>query len=73
MSAGKMACAWNAAVGPAVHRATRISLENGTLIVEARSAQWAREVARSSTVILGRLQRLLGAQVVTRIIVRAGD
>jgi predicted nucleic acid-binding Zn ribbon protein len=70
-SDGKIAFAWSAAVGPALARATRVKLEGGTLLVETSSPQWTREVRRSTAVILGRLQRMLGADTVTAIIVRS--
>ena len=60
LSAGKVTFAWNAAVGPAVQRATSVHLENGVLLVDAASPQWAREVLRSTPIILRRLQPLLG-------------
>jgi hypothetical protein len=40
------------------------------LLVDATSPQWSREVARSSGVILKRMQELLGAEVIERIEVR---
>ena len=70
LSPGKVSFAWRAAVGPALERETSVRLEGGTLIVDAASAQWAREVRRSSTMIVKRLQTLLGAGVVTVISVR---
>jgi hypothetical protein len=73
LSPGKVQFAWNAAVGPAVQRATAIHLERDQLLVDAVSMQWAREVTRSSSVILARLQTLLGADTVRRLIVRARD
>jgi predicted nucleic acid-binding Zn ribbon protein len=70
LSEGKVAFAWNAAVGPAVARATAVKLCEGVLIVETSSVQWAREIRRSSGVILSRLQALLGDDIVTSISVR---
>jgi predicted nucleic acid-binding Zn ribbon protein len=70
ISAGKIDFAWKAAVGPAVERATAVKLEGTTLIVDVNSAQWAREMKRSERVILTRLQSLLGADVITTIVVR---
>ena len=70
LSPGKVSFAWRAAVGPALERETSVRLEAGTLIVDAASAQWAREVRRSSFTILNRLQTLLGAGTVTTISVR---
>ena len=70
LSSGKVGFAWRAAVGPAVERATRVRLEQRVLIVETTSPQWSREIARSSAVILKRLQELLGTEVLERIEVR---
>ena len=70
LSAGKVTFAWNAAVGPAVQRVTSVHLENGVLLVDASSPQWAREVSRSTPIILRRLQRLLGEGTVASIRVR---
>ena len=69
-SKGKAEFAWGAAVGPAVARATAVKLEDGVLIVEATSAQWAREVTRSTPLILKRLQSLLGDESITSITIR---
>ena len=70
LSPGKVSFAWRAAVGSAFERETAVRLEGGTLIVDAASAQWAREVRRMSSVILKRLQTLLGPDAVTAISVR---
>ena len=70
LSDGKVTFAWKAAVGPAFERVTHVKLEHRVLLVETASAQWSREVMRSSPVILTRLQSLLGADVVERIEVR---
>jgi predicted nucleic acid-binding Zn ribbon protein len=70
LSPGKVSFAWRAAVGPALERETSVRLESGTLIVDAASKQWAREVRRSSSVILNRLQALLGDSTVKSISVR---
>jgi hypothetical protein len=70
MSAGKVTFAWNAAVGPAVQRATAVHLERGVLMVDASSPEWAREVLRSTPIILRRMRQLLGEQTVASITVR---
>jgi predicted nucleic acid-binding Zn ribbon protein len=70
LSDGKVGFAWRAAVGPAVQRATHVKLEGKVLLVDTTSAEWTREVSRSSPVILRRLQELLGADAVARIEVR---
>ena len=70
LSPGKVAFAWRASVGNAFDRGTAVRLEEGTLIVDATSAQWAREVTRSADMILLRMQSLLGAGAVQRLSVR---
>jgi Dna[CI] antecedent DciA-like protein len=70
LSAGKVTFAWNVAVGPAVQRATAVHLENGILLVDASTPEWGREVARSTPIILRRLQQLLGNDTVASITVR---
>ena len=70
LSDGKVTFAWKAAVGPAIERVTHVKLERRVLLVETPSAQWSKEVMRSSPVILKRLQSLLGVDVVKRIEVR---
>jgi hypothetical protein len=71
LSAGKVEFAWKTAVGPAVQRVTAVRLEHGVLLVDASTRQWALEVARSSHIILRRLQMLLGDDVIREIAVRA--
>jgi predicted nucleic acid-binding Zn ribbon protein len=71
LSAGKVAFAWRAAAGPAVERAAEVRLESGVLIVEPSSVQWGRELTRSKDVLLARMQRLLGADAVNSLVVRA--
>jgi predicted nucleic acid-binding Zn ribbon protein len=74
LSDGKVTFAWKAAVGPAIERVTHVKLEQRVLLVETASAQWSKEVMRSSPVILRRLQSLLGADVVDRIeVCRTGN
>lgn len=70
LSNGKVQFAWSAAVGPAVRRAAAVRLERDRLLVDASTAQWAREITRSSGVILTRLQTLLGRTAVREIVVR---
>lgn len=73
LSPGKVDFAWKAAVGPALQRTTSVRLEGTQLLVDAATAQWAREIGRSSRVILSRLQLLLGEDTVTAIVVRRVD
>ena len=73
LSPGKVSFAWRAAVGPALERETSVRLIDGTLVVDAASRLWAREVTRSSPIILRRLQSLLGSETVVAISVRRRD
>ena len=57
LSDGKVAFAWKVAVGPAMERATAVKLDGTSSSSRSTSAQWAREVKRSSGVILSRLER----------------
>jgi len=70
LSDGKVAFAWRLVVGAAFDRATAVKLEDGALVVETSSAQWARELNRSQSIILPRLQAMLGEQNITRIEIR---
>jgi hypothetical protein len=70
MSPGKLEFAWKTVVGPAMDRGTCVRLEGTQLLVEARTAAWAKEVSRSSRMILKRLQTLLGPGVVDELKVR---
>jgi hypothetical protein len=63
----KVRFVWGLAVGPAIARATTVSLEGSRLVVHTSEAAWAREVERSTPLILGRVQQLLGAGVVEAI------
>jgi predicted nucleic acid-binding Zn ribbon protein len=71
LSDGKVAFAWKVAVGPAMERATAIKLDGTVLIVDVPNVQWAREIRRSSGVILSRLGALLGRDTVTELKVRS--
>jgi hypothetical protein len=70
LSDGKVSFAWRAAVGPALERVTAVKLEGHVLLVETASAQWSREIMRSSPMILKRLRAFLGADTVERIELR---
>ena len=70
LSEGKVQLAWRAAVGPALERVTTVRLQDRVLVVETVSAPWAREISRSSAMILARVQAVLGEPAVQRIAVR---
>jgi predicted nucleic acid-binding Zn ribbon protein len=70
LTSGMVDFAWAAAVGAAVQRVTSVRLDRRVLIVEVPDQNWDREITRSTPVILARLQRLLGRDVVTEIQIR---
>jgi predicted nucleic acid-binding Zn ribbon protein len=70
LSSGKVAFAWRAAVGPALERETSVRLENGTLMVDAATRQWATEIRRASSTILRRMETLLGPDTIKELTVR---
>ncbi len=70
LSPGKVRFAWRLAVGPALERATVVDLDGRTLVVQVETRQWAREVHRSSSMILKRLERWLGEGAVASLDVR---
>lgn len=63
LTPGKIAFAWQMAVGPALARATTVEYDAGVLRVSSGDARWMREVERSRAVILERLRSLLGPAV----------
>ena len=65
MSPEKLAFVWAQAVGAAIARASTVTLTGTTLTVRTAEEAWAREIRRSRALILGRVQGLLGAGVVT--------
>jgi hypothetical protein len=71
MSQGKLDVAWRAAVGDALSRVSTIKLQaDGSVHVQPADPRWQKELKRSSPVILQRLNMLLGAKVIARIIVK---
>lgn len=72
LSPGKVAFVWRAIVGLTMARATSVLLEGDVLLVDASSA-WVPAVISATPLILGRLQELLGPDVVRRIQVRRLD
>jgi hypothetical protein len=59
----KVQFAWRLSVGAAIDRATRVRLAGATLVVHGEP-QWLKEIERSHSLILRRLQRVLGESVV---------
>jgi hypothetical protein len=70
-SPGKVEFAWKTTVGPSLAKVTDVRLEGDVLYVDVASAQWGREIRRSSHVILRRLHTLLGPATVSTLTVRS--
>ena len=66
-SPARTAFAWQLAVGPALARATSVTMEGTTLQVRANDERWLKEIARAKPIILPKLQQLLGDQNLTGI------
>lgn len=65
LSSGKVSFAWSVAVGSTMNRVTSAGLQpDGTLTVRADNPHWTREVRRSRALIMSRINRLLGPDVV---------
>ena len=56
----KTSFVWSVAVGPALARATTAELRGSVLVVTARDARWAGEIARARETILARVRHFLG-------------
>jgi predicted nucleic acid-binding Zn ribbon protein len=65
----KVAFAWRMAAGAALARAGEPEWQNGVLVVRARSDAWRRELRRARPVLTGRVQELVGADVVKSIVI----
>jgi hypothetical protein len=71
LSQGKLELAWRVAVGDALSRISSARLQaDGVVEVHAADQRWHAELKRSSSMILARLNRLLGSEAVTRLVVK---
>lgn len=59
--------AWQLAVGPALARVTAVELYDGVLTARCADPRWAPELVRARSVVLERLQQLLGPEAVVRL------
>ena len=61
----KVDFAWRTAVGAAMARAARVTLDpEGTLLIEPSDAYWRHEIEHSLSVVRSRLETLLGDALV---------
>jgi hypothetical protein len=71
LSQGKLDVAWRVAVGDALSRVSSVRLQGDGLVeVSAEDQRWHKELKRSSSIILTRLNRLLGTNAVSRLVVK---
>jgi predicted nucleic acid-binding Zn ribbon protein len=71
MSQGKLEAAWRVAVGDAISRVSTVHLQSdGSVEVRVADQRWHRELKRSSGIMLGKLNALLGAQGATQLRVK---
>ena len=71
LSQGKLDVAWRAAVGDALCRVSSVHLQSdGSVEVRAADQRWQRELKRSLPLIIQRLNDLLGANAVARLVVK---
>jgi predicted nucleic acid-binding Zn ribbon protein len=68
LSAEKVLFAWRLAVGPALARATRVTLsDTGAVEAAVDTQHWGDELERSAPLVLERMRNLIGEDVVNRI------
>lgn len=71
MSQGKLEVAWRVAVGDALCRVSTVRLQpDATVDVHPVDQRWHKELKRSSGMILARLNTLLGAGAIARLVVK---
>jgi ligand-binding sensor domain-containing protein len=71
LSPAKVQFAWRATVGIPMSRVTSVTLdEKGTLWVHTSNENWRRETARSTDFIKKKLTKLLGNNVVKKLIIK---
>ena len=71
MSQGKLEVAWRVAVGDALCRVSSVRLQpDATVDVHPVDQRWQKELKRSSSMILARLNTLLGAGAIARLVVK---
>jgi hypothetical protein len=73
LTPAKVGFVWALAAGPTVARATRITFDSGVLTVHAKSGSWRDEIYRARPLILSRIDRLLGSDVVREFVVSAPE
>lgn len=68
-SPGRTRLAWQLAVGHALAKVTAVHLDGTVLRVRCADRRWTVELSRARDVVLARLQAVLGAAAVTRIVI----
>lgn len=72
-SGARTAFAWQLVVGPALARVTSVEMQGTTLSVRSDDQRWLKEIDRAKSIILPRMQQLLGETAVAKISVHRLD
>jgi len=65
----KVAFAWRMVAGASLARAAEPEWRDGVLVVRARTDAWKRELRHARPILTTRLQALVGADVVQKIVI----
>ena len=68
-SPAKVAFAWRMVAGASLARASDSEWRDGVLVVRAKGDAWRRELRRARPILTTRLQALVGADVVEKIVI----
>ena len=68
-SPAKVAFAWRMVAGASLARASEPEWKDGVLVVRARTDAWRRELRHARPILTTRLQALVGADVVEKIVI----
>jgi len=68
-SSAKVAFAWRMVAGASLARAADPNWTDGVLIVRAKTDAWRRELRHARPILTSRLQALVGADVVKKIVI----
>ena len=68
-SPAKVAFAWRMVAGAALARAAEPEWRDGVLVVRAKTDAWRRELRHARPILMSRLQALVGADVVRKLVI----
>ena len=65
----KVAFAWRMVAGASLSRASEPEWRDGVLVIKAKTDAWRRELRHARPILTTRLQMLVGADVVKKIVI----